>query len=121
MLFSDMHRDLAARNCVITSDLTVKVSYPANVKDKYSREYYKLKSNLVPLRWMAPECIEDDDNTIKSDVYSFGVLVLELFSFCSELPLESVSDDDYLKQLQANEIDRKLPAIIPDEISKSLV
>lgn len=116
-----MHRDLAARNCVITSDLTVKVSYPANIKDKYVREYFKLKSNMVPLRWMAPECIEDDDNTIKSDVYSFGVLVLELFSFCTELPLENISDDDYLKQLQANEINRKLPEIIPEEISKSLV
>lgn len=116
-----IHRDLAARNCVITSDLTVKVSYPANLKDKYVREYYKLKSQLVPLRWMAPECIADDDNTIKSDVYSFGVLVLELFTFCSELPLEHVSDDDYLKQLQENKIERKLPTSIPDEITKSLV
>lgn len=116
-----IHRDLAARNCVITSDLTVKVSYPANIKDKYLREYYKLKSQLVPLRWMAPECIADDDNTIKSDVYSFGVLVLELFTFCSELPLEQLSDDDYLKQLQENKIERKMPTSIPDEITKSLV
>lgn len=116
-----IHRDLAARNCVITSDLTVKVSYPANIKDKYVREYYKLKSQLVPLRWMAPEYIADDDNTIKSDVYSFGVVVLELFTFCSELPLEQVSDDDYLKQLQENKIERKMPTSIPDEITKSLV
>lgn len=116
-----MHRDLAARNCVITSDLSVKVSYPANMKDKYAREYYKLKSNMVPLRWMAPECIEDDDNTIKSDVYSFGVLVLELFTFCTEIPLESISDEDYLKSLQTNEIERKIPTVIPDDISKSLV
>lgn len=116
-----IHRDLAARNCVITSDLTVKVSYPANMKDKYAREYYKLKSQMVPLRWWAPECIEDDDNTIKSDVYSFGVLILELFTFCSELPLEHVSDDDYLKQLQEDKIERKPPASIPDEIAKSLV
>lgn len=116
-----MHRDLAARNCVISSDLTVKVSYPANIKDKYMNEYYKLKSNMVPLRWMAPECIEDDDNTIKSDVYSFGVVVLELFTFCTELPVGSVSDENYLKQLQENKIDRQIPASIPEEISKSLV
>lgn len=116
-----IHRDLACRNCVITSDLTVKVSYPANIKDKYAREYFKLKGQLVPLRWMAPEYIADDDNTIKSDVYSFGVLVLELFAFCSELPLEHVSDDDYLQQLQENKIERKMPTSIPDEITKSLV
>lgn len=116
-----IHRDLAARNCVIGSDLTVKVSYPANIKDKYAREYYKLKSSMVPLRWMAPECIEDDDNTIKSDVYSFGVLILELFTFCSELPLAQVTDDDYFKQLQTNSIERKLPDFLPDEISNTLV
>lgn len=116
-----MHRDLAARNCVITSDLAVKVSYPANIKDKYIREYYKLKNSMVPLRWMAPECIEDDDNTIKTDVYSFGVLVLELFTFCTEIPLESVPDDEYLKQLTSNQIERKIPDFVPEEISKSLV
>lgn len=116
-----IHRDLAARNCVITSDLNVKVSYPANYKDKYIREYYKLKSNMVPLRWMAPECIEDDDNTIKSDVYSFGVLALELFTFCTELPAADIQDDEYIKQLQTNSIERKLPTFVPDEISKSLV
>lgn len=116
-----IHRDLAARNCVITSDSTVKISYPANFKDKYIREYYKLKSNMVPLRWMAPECIEDDDNTIKSDVYSFGVLALELFTFCSELPAANIQDDEYIKQLQTNSIERKLPTFVPEEISKSLV
>lgn len=116
-----MHRDLAARNCVITSDLTVKVSYTANNKEKYVREYYKLKNSMVPLRWMAPECIEDDDNTIKTDVYSFGVLVLELFTFCTEIPLETVPDDDYLKQLQTNQIERKLPDFVPQDVSKSLV
>lgn len=116
-----IHRDLAARNCVISSDFTVKISYPANIKDKYLREYYKFKSNVVPLRWLAPECIEDDDNTIKSDVYSFGVLVFELFTFCSELPMDSVSDEDYLKQLQENKFERSLPASIPEDISKSVV
>lgn len=116
-----MHRDLAARNCIITSDSTVKVSYPAITKDKYSREYFKLKSSMVPLRWMASECIEDDDNTIKSDVYSFGVLVLELLSFCTKLPLEHISDNDYFKQLQTNSIERKLPDFVPEEISNSLV
>ncbi|XP_055311098.1 tyrosine-protein kinase-like otk isoform X2 [Sitodiplosis mosellana] len=116
-----MHKDLAARNCVITSDLTVKISYPANIKEKYIREYYKLKNSMVPLRWMAPECIEDDDNTIKTDIYSFGVLMLELFTFCTEIPLENVTDEDYLKQLQTNQIDRKLPDFVPQDISKSLL
>lgn len=116
-----IHRDLAARNCIISSDLTVKVSYPAVIKDKYAHEYYKLKNDMVPLRWMAPEYIEEDDNTIKSDVYSFGVLITELFTFCSKLPADNLTDDEYLKQLQNNQIERKLPAFVPEDISNTLV
>lgn len=116
-----IHRDLAARNCVIGSDLTVKVSYPAIIKEKYQREYFKFKNNLIPLRWLAPECIEEDDNTIKSDVYSFGVVVLELFTFCTQLPIEQVSDEDYLKKLQSNEIERSIPSVIPCEIGSTVV
>lgn len=116
-----IHRDLAARNCIISSDLTVKVSYPAIVKEKYMNEYYKLKNAMVPLRWMAPECIEDDDNTIKSDVYSFGVLATEIFDFCSKLPANTYTDDDYFKNLHKNQIERKLPKNLPEEISTLLV
>lgn len=116
-----IHRDLAARNCVISSDLTVKVSYPAIVKEKYQREYFKYKNVTLPLRWLAPECIDEDDNTIKSDVYSYGVLMLELFTFCTELPLEQITDEEYLKKLQANEIERTLPPTIPDDIGTTLV
>lgn len=116
-----IHRDLAARNCIICSDLTVKVSYPSVVKDKYVNDYYKLKNVLVPLRWMAPECIEEDDNTIKSDVYSFGVFVTELFDFCAKLPSDNYTDDEYFKNLQKNEIERKLPNNVPEEISSVLV
>lgn len=116
-----IHRDLAARNCVIGSDLTVKVSYPAILKEKYAREYFKLKNLTVPLRWMAPECIEEDDCTIKSDVYSFGVLVWELFTFCTQLPLEKTSDEEFLSLLQTNKLERTLPNSVPEDISSTLV
>lgn len=116
-----IHRDLAARNCIIGTDLVAKVSYPSIIKEKYNNEYYKLKNVMVPLRWMAPECIEEDDNTIKSDVYSFGVLVTELLDFCTKVPSDSYTDDEYLKNLQKNQIDRKLPNVVPEEISTVLV
>ena len=32
----------------------------------------------VPVRWMAPESIEDNIFTIKTDVWSFGIVLWEL-------------------------------------------
>lgn len=35
-----VHRDIATRNCLISSDLSLKLSLPALCKDTYSKEYY---------------------------------------------------------------------------------
>lgn len=116
-----IHKDLAVRNCIISSDLTVKISYPAIFKEKYNTEYYKHKNMTIPLRWMAPECFQEDDCTIKSDVYSFGVLVWELLTFCAQLPLENLSNEEFLRQLQANEIEWELSKNVPKELTAILV
>ncbi|TMW42531.1 hypothetical protein DOY81_012389 [Sarcophaga bullata] len=60
-----IHKDLATRNCIISSDFIVKVSYPALSKDKYNREYFKHRNTLLPIRWLAPECIQEDEYTTK--------------------------------------------------------
>lgn len=116
-----IHKDLAARNCVINSDFIVKVSYPALYKDKYSKEYYKHKNMVLPLRWMAPEYLEDDDHTIKSDVYSFGVVVWEVFTLCAQLPLENHTNEEFLALLQADKLERSVPNDLPEEIGTIVV
>lgn len=116
-----IHKDLAARNCIITSDRTVKISYPAIHKDKYSREYHKYRNAIVPLRWMAPECFEEDDSTIKSDVFSYGVLLWELVTRCTQLPFENLTNEEYLAQLQANKIEWTLPNDCSDELKDIMV
>lgn len=116
-----IHKDLATRNCIINSDLIVKVSYPAIQKENYSHEYYKHKNITVPLRWMAPECFEEDDNTIKSDVYAFGVVMWELFTYCSILPHSNLSNDEFLTKLQNNTIEWTMPDNFPDEIRENIV
>lgn len=116
-----IHKDLAARNCIISSDLTVKISYPAIHKDKYSREYHKYRNTIVPLRWMAPECFEEDDSTIKSDVYSYGVLLWELITRCAQLPFENLTNEEYLAQLQANKVEWTLPHECTEDLNEIMV
>ncbi|XP_055902181.1 tyrosine-protein kinase-like otk [Eupeodes corollae] len=93
-----IHKDLATRNCIISSDFIVKVSYPGLSKDKYNREYFKHRNTLLPIRWLAPECIQEDEFTTKSDIYAYGVVVWELFNQATKLPFEEFSNEEYLQK-----------------------
>ena len=42
------------------------------------------KADIGPLRWMAPESLENKTYSKKTDVWSFGVIVFELLTNASE-------------------------------------
>lgn len=77
-----VHRDLAARNCLLDDHLNVRVSDFGLSRDVYQRDYYRASKTAtdMPVRWMAPECIEFHQFSSKSDVWSYGVLVWELMT-----------------------------------------
>ncbi|NP_001083315.1 protein tyrosine kinase 7 (inactive) L homeolog precursor [Xenopus laevis] len=102
-----VHKDLAARNCLVSAQRLVKVSALGLSKDVYSSEYHPLRQTKVPLRWMSPEAVQDDDFSTKSDVWSFGVLMWEVFTL-GELPYTSLPDEEVLAGLQNGSL--KLPA-----------
>lgn len=116
-----IHKDLAARNCVITSNFVAKVSYPALNRDTYCKEYYKDKNILIPLRWMAPECLCDDDYSTKSDVFAFGVFVWELYTRATSIPSEELSNDEFMTLAKENKLERKLADETPTELKTILV
>lgn len=116
-----IHKDLAARNCLVASNMDVKVSYPALNKDTYSREYYKHNNTVIPLRWLAPECLSDDDYSTKSDVFAYGMLVWEMFMAAKALPMEQLTDDEYIVQLKDHKLKWPLAEQTPTEISGMLV
>lgn len=55
-----VHRDMAARNCLVNEDYVVKIGDFGLTRNIYSSEYYRCTGSApLPIRWMAPESIED--------------------------------------------------------------
>ncbi|XP_069810737.1 inactive tyrosine-protein kinase 7 [Dendropsophus ebraccatus] len=103
-----VHKDLAARNCLVSAHRMVKVSALGLNKDVYNSEYYHLRQAWVPLRWMPPEAVQDDDFSTKSDVWSFGVLMWEVFTL-GEMPYTDMADDEVLAGLQGGSLKPSAP------------
>ncbi|XP_077022307.1 serine/threonine-protein kinase LMTK1 [Tamandua tetradactyla] len=84
---SYVHSDLALRNCLLSADLTVKIGDYGLSHCKYREDYLVTADQLwVPLRWMAPELMDEVhgnllvvDQTKASNVWSLGVTLWELF------------------------------------------
>eukprot|EP00039_Didymoeca_costata_P008903 m.118487 g.118487 ORF g.118487 m.118487 type:complete len:1623 (+) comp14278_c0_seq1:281-5149(+) len=79
-----VHRDLAARNVLVDSFLTCKIadfglSRRTAIKGDDEDSYYRSTNGAFPVRWTAPESMEDLKFTLGSDVWSFGIVVIEIF------------------------------------------
>lgn len=81
-----VHRDLASRNILINSKRICKIGdfgmarHLQSLGGVYERHSRNTK---IPVRWMAPEVILNNEFTIKSDVYSFGILMWEIVTLGS--------------------------------------
>nr|XP_043890369.1 uncharacterized protein lmtk3 isoform X1 [Solea senegalensis] len=98
-----IHSDLALRNCLLTADLTVRIGDYGLSHNHYKEDYYLTPDKLwIPLRWIAPELLEEyrgslivTDQTKTSNVWSLGVVIWELFEFGSQ-PHRHLSDEEVL-------------------------
>ncbi|XP_073694046.1 serine/threonine-protein kinase LMTK1 isoform X2 [Garra rufa] len=98
-----IHSDLALRNCLLTSELAVKIGDYGLSHSKYKDDYYVTADQIwVPLRWIAPELIDEVhgnllvvDQTKTSNVWSLGVTIWELFELGNK-PYRHYSDRQVL-------------------------
>jgi len=73
-----VHRDLAARNLLLSKNLDVKITDFGFARVLQDVNEGNTKSNIGPLRWMAPEAIKRRAYSAKSDVFSFACTWLEM-------------------------------------------
>ncbi|XP_035205023.1 insulin-like growth factor 1 receptor [Stegodyphus dumicola] len=92
-----VHRDLAARNCMVSDDLTVKIGDFGMTRDIYETDYYrKGGKGLLPVRWMAPECLKDGLFSSQSDIWSYGVVLWEMATLASQ-PYQGLANEQVLQ------------------------
>ncbi|KAM7370354.1 hypothetical protein PAMP_009909 [Pampus punctatissimus] len=95
--------DLALRNCLLTADVSVKIGDYGLSHTKYKDDYYvTLDQMYVPLRWIAPELVDEvhgnllvADQTQQSNIWSLGVTIWELFELGNQ-PYRHYSDRQVL-------------------------
>ncbi|XP_065910248.1 tyrosine-protein kinase Mer-like isoform X3 [Dysidea avara] len=110
-----VHRDLAARNCMVDKSLQIKVADFGLARDVYMSEYYRHQNaTKLPVKWMAPEALNDRKSDEKTDVWSYGVTCWEVFSL-GRSPYPTVGNNEILQHIEAgNRL--QMPALCSEEM-----
>ncbi|XP_033626107.1 gamma-aminobutyric acid type B receptor subunit 1-like [Asterias rubens] len=110
-----VHRDLACRNCLVDCSYTVKIADFGMTRATYDSNYYRLsREGKMPVRWMAPESVNEGIFTTKSDIWSLGIIIYEVVTF-GGFPYKDLSNAEVLEFIRHNNAMRP-----PDDCSPSL-
>ncbi|XP_042873905.1 inactive tyrosine-protein kinase 7-like [Penaeus japonicus] len=114
-----IHKDIAARNCLITSKLQVKLAAPALTRDAYQAEYCTYRNQVLPVRWLAPEALLEDDYSMKSSVFSWAWLAWEILTQAT-LPYANITDQQVMAGAQSGDLQCTVPTGTPADLGSLL-
>ncbi|XP_078497824.1 epithelial discoidin domain-containing receptor 1 [Lissotriton helveticus] len=118
-----VHRDLATRNCLVGENNTIKIADFGMSRNLYAGDYYRIQGRAVlPIRWMAWECILMGKFTAASDVWAFGVTLWEILMLCKEQPYSQLTDEHVIENAgeffrdQGKQIYLSRPSVCPQAL-----
>ncbi|XP_075253069.1 tyrosine-protein kinase CSK-like isoform X2 [Convolutriloba macropyga] len=109
------HRDLACRNVLIDDSMQAKICDFGLAQNRTAT----LESAKFPIKWSAPEAVNEKKYTNKSDVWSYGVFLWELFSY-GRVPYPSMQKDEVVKHVMRG-YRMQCPPDCPEEIYKMML
>uniref|UniRef100_F1L2U2 Tyrosine-protein kinase n=1 Tax=Ascaris suum TaxID=6253 RepID=F1L2U2_ASCSU len=85
---SCIHRDIAARNCLLSGKYEVKISdFGMSDERNYIRDakldkesFHSTAHIQVPMKWLAPETMQQRIFSTKTDVWAFGIMAWEIYA-----------------------------------------
>ncbi|KAK0181073.1 hypothetical protein PV327_003390 [Microctonus hyperodae] len=96
-----VHRDLATRNCLVGKAYLIKISDFGTDNELYASDYYRVNDGaLLPIRWMAWECVFLRKYTTKSDVWAFAVTLWEILNLGRHVPYEDLTDEEVIENME---------------------
>lgn len=103
-----IHRDLAARNVLLGLHCNVKITdFGLSRQLEENSDYYRsVNHHILPVKWMAPECLDGRVFTTANDIWAYGVVLWEIFSL-AKTPFKRETTADVLKRIKEGE---RLPA-----------
>lgn len=117
-----VHRDLALRNILVTgggdNKYLSKIADFGLARQMDVNDYYSAKEKEFPIKWTAPEALEQGKFTVKSDVYSFGVLLWELFSY-GKVPFAAMKNQEILDSVN-NGYQLPRPKNCPEKVYETM-
>ena len=94
-----VHRDLGVRNCLIGVKDVLKIADFGLTR----QGAYKMESKgPVPIRWTAPEALQNSFFNKESDVWSFAVMIWEIFADAAE-PWPGLTPKESFKAMRAGQ------------------
>ncbi|XP_048880676.1 epithelial discoidin domain-containing receptor 1 [Brienomyrus brachyistius] len=122
-----VHRDLATRNCLVGGERDqvggereIKIADFGMSRNLYAGDYYRIQGRAVlPIRWMAWECILMGKFTTASDVWAFGVTLWEMLNVCQAQPYPTLTDEQVIDNAgeffrdQGRQVYLNRPAVCP--------